>query len=78
MSEAKKSVLVSSPGKILITGGYLVLEGEYSGSVIGSNAKFLVGIKSKDSDDKTITVNSPQFEDLPWSYELTEGGVTSK
>jgi hypothetical protein len=34
------SVCVSAPGKVLITGGYLVLERPHAGIVLGTTARF--------------------------------------
>lgn len=37
-------VCVSAPGKVLITGGYLVLDEQYSGLVLASTARFYTRI----------------------------------
>lgn len=38
--ENESSVCVSAPGKVLITGGYLVLDQQYAGLVLASTARF--------------------------------------
>ncbi|CEG81499.1 Putative Phosphomevalonate kinase [Rhizopus microsporus] len=38
-------VIASAPGKVLITGGYLVLEPEYTGTVIGTSSRFYTVIQ---------------------------------
>ena len=74
---------VSAPGKVLLAGGYLVLDRAFTGLVFGLNARIHVIV----DDIKTahgvvlneITVVSPQFVQAIWQYgyRLTEddGGV---
>lgn len=35
-----KAIAVTAPGKILLTGGYIITDPEYSGIVIAVNARF--------------------------------------
>lgn len=42
-----KSVCVSAPGKVLVTGGYLVLDPKYAGLVLASTARFYARASSK-------------------------------
>ncbi|KAI8582284.1 hypothetical protein K450DRAFT_228231 [Umbelopsis ramanniana AG] len=72
------TTVVSAPGKVLVTGGYLVLDPSYHGLVIGTNARFYTVIQSKDeAEHGTIVVESPQFENSTWKYTcgLNEQGV---
>ncbi|KAF1335531.1 Phosphomevalonate kinase, partial [Globisporangium splendens] len=63
-------VCVSAPGKVLITGGYLVLDAQYSGLVLASTARFYTRICSvkteaavsvNSSDGIDVRIESPQF-----------------
>jgi phosphomevalonate kinase len=71
--------VVSAPGKVLVTGGYLVLDPCYHGLVIGTNARFYTVIQSRDDEAEhdTIVVESPQFEKSTWKYtcDITEQGA---
>ncbi|CEG81497.1 hypothetical protein RMATCC62417_15694 [Rhizopus microsporus] len=64
-------VIASAPGKVLITGGYLVLEPEYTGTVIGTSSRFYTVIQP--GANGLITVRSPQFDNANWTYEITMG-----
>lgn len=64
-------VIASAPGKVLITGGYLVLEPEYTGTVIGTSSRFYTVIQP--GANGLITVRSPQFDHANWTYEITLG-----
>ncbi|KAL2070619.1 hypothetical protein VTL71DRAFT_13645 [Oculimacula yallundae] len=75
---------VSAPGKVLLAGGYLVLDRAYTGLVFGLSARIHVIVQ--DVDDASpqtgapeIVVQSPQFRDATWKYgfRLVEdlGGV---
>jgi len=64
-----KSTRVSAPGKVLIAGGYLVLEQEFSGAVLASTARFHTTIslqstgESNDLQGKIpVQIQSPQFQ----------------
>ncbi|KAF9029012.1 phosphomevalonate kinase [Hymenopellis radicata] len=68
------STVVSSPGKVLVAGGYLVLDPAYSGIVVSASSRFYTVI----SDDLSlgahrIQVRSPQFKDATWRYTVTFG-----
>jgi len=75
---------VSAPGKVLFTGGYLVLDRTYTGLVFGLSARIHVLIDDLDTSSgvelREIAVTSPQFRDASWNYgyHLTEnhGGVS--
>ncbi|CAJ2512235.1 Uu.00g052500.m01.CDS01 [Anthostomella pinea] len=63
---------VSAPGKVLLAGGYLVLDREYTGLVYGLSARISViaqEIKTSPGIQLTeIVVNSPQFLEAQWRY----------
>lgn len=63
---------MSAPGKVLLAGGYLVLDRAYTGLVFGLSARINVvaqpiktspGIQLSD-----IVVESPQFLEAQWTY----------
>ena len=80
---------VSCPGKVLATGGYLVLSPEHVGLVLAVNARFQVtvqGVLSGDPESNQeisprteilpqITVSSPQFMDGLWVFEWRDGAL---
>lgn len=65
---------MSAPGKVLVAGGYLVLDPEYSGLVIATSSRFYCSASSHYQPSLTaggqclITVRSPQFIDAEWIY----------
>lgn len=66
-----RTTVVSAPGKVLIAGGYLVLDPAYSGTVVSTSSRFYTVIQSQESLSKnTIRVRSPQFLDATWSYSV--------
>ncbi|KAG0259878.1 phosphomevalonate kinase [Mortierella polycephala] len=83
MSSSNNTTVVSAPGKVLLTGGYLVLDPAFSGLVVATDARFYTLIRpSIGSVDATassssekgpfkITVRSPQFENATWNYFVT-------
>lgn len=62
------TTIASAPGKVLLTGGYLVLEQAFNGLVVGTSARFYTVIRPQ-THAGTITVDSPQFEQAQWSYK---------
>ena len=74
---------VSAPGKVLLAGGYLVVDRAYTGLVFGLDARIHVHIQTLPTLDglsfSEIIVRSPQFRDAEWryGYRVTEnqGGV---
>ncbi|KAI9027180.1 phosphomevalonate kinase [Phycomyces nitens] len=60
--------IASAPGKVLLTGGYLVLEQQFQGLVVGTSARFYTIITP--SDEPGIQVRSPQFEGGNWKYTV--------
>jgi len=77
------AVAVSAPGKVLLAGGYLVLDRAYTGLVFGLDARIHVivqGIPTRNGVTlNEIVVQSPQFQGAMWEYgyRLTEanGGI---
>ena len=67
--------VVSASGKVLLAGGYLILERKYSGMVIGTSARFYTVIYSgKNKEFGKFSVYSPQFDDGKWDYRVNLGG----
>ncbi|RKP22268.1 ribosomal protein S5 domain 2-type protein [Syncephalis pseudoplumigaleata] len=75
--------VVSAPGKVLITGGYLVLDPAYRGLVLGTSARFYAAVQmaaqssvkpvppaSDDSVCRLVHVEAPQFTDASWVYAV--------
>jgi phosphomevalonate kinase len=68
-----RSTIVSAPGKVLITGGYLVLDPIYTGTVIATSARFYCVLTTQTSIPASkIVVKSPQFVDALWEYDIQE------
>ena len=64
---------VSSPGKVLLAGGYLVLDKAYSGLVFALSSRVHVhSARLHDHPEGTISVVSPQFKDAHWSYQVSK------
>lgn len=70
---------VSAPGKVLLTGGYLVLDRAYSGLVLALDARIHalvsavpenedISMASDSEPANKIIVRSPQFLDAVWEY----------
>ena len=74
------SVTVSAPGKVLLAGGYLVLEAPNAGLVIAADKRFYTSVSgtsntTNDEEDDSerpihISVKSPQFHS-EWKYQYT-------
>lgn len=64
---------VSSPGKVLLAGGYLVLDKAYSGLVFALSSRIHVtSAPLKDHPEGTISVVSPQFKNAHWAYQISK------
>lgn len=80
---ALPTIAVSAPGKVLLAGGYLILDKDYTGFVLGLNARIHVHIRpvvtSAGVNLEEIIVKSPQFKEAIWEYgyRVTErdGGI---
>lgn len=83
MASKNSTVAVSAPGKVLLAGGYLVLDRRYTGLVFGLSARINVvtgeihtgpGVQLNE-----IVVDSPQFVNAQWRYgyhlALDDGGI---
>lgn len=76
-------VAVSAPGKVLLAGGYLVLDRLYTGLVFGLSARINVVAGTIHSSPgvqlNEIVVDSPQFLEAQWRYGYhlapEEGGI---
>ncbi|KAF5370682.1 hypothetical protein D9758_001804 [Tetrapyrgos nigripes] len=62
--------VVSSPGKVLIAGGYLVLDPAYSGLVVSTSSRFYTVIQPA-AISGNIRVRSPQFNAATWDYSVS-------
>lgn len=81
MPTANATVAVSAPGKVLLAGGFLVLERAYTGLVLGLSARINVIAGDITSEPGVelyeIVVTSPQFQDAQWRYgyhHVEDGG----
>lgn len=75
------ATVISSPGKVLIAGGYLVLDPAYSGVVVSTSSRFYTVVRDPDSVAGTpnhIVVRSPQFVDATWTYSVSFDAGGSK
>lgn len=77
----KLECAVSAPGKVLLTGGFLVLDRKHTGLVFGLNARIHVYIKALPTTQgvtlQEFIVQSPQFKHATWRYgyhAVAEGG----
>jgi len=67
-----QTTVVSAPGKVLIAGGYLVLDPAYSGIVVSTSSRFYTAIYDQHSlKPATIRVRSPQFLEATWLYSVS-------
>lgn len=65
------ATVVSASGKVLIAGGYLVLDPAYSGVVVSASSRFYTVIADERSlGSNCIQVRSPQFNDATWKYTV--------
>jgi len=79
----RNAVAVSAPGKVLLAGGYLVLDRAYTGLVFGLDARIHVVAQDIPTSSgvtlNEIVVSSSQFQDAVWEYgyRLSErdGGI---
>jgi phosphomevalonate kinase len=77
MATENDAIVCSAPGKVLITGGYLVLESPNGGLTCAVTARFYTTLSTtssekndKDSLQLKINVETPQVTDEVLSYEL--------
>lgn len=82
MPTANATTAVSAPGKVLLAGGYLVLDRHHTGLVFGLSARINVVAADVHSAEagvqlNEIIVDSPQFLEAQWRYgyhRAPEGG----
>lgn len=67
------TTVVSAPGKVLIAGGYLVLDQKFTGLVISASSRFYAVIQDCQQPGQVgqIIVRSPQFVGAEWTYSVT-------
>ncbi|RCI09461.1 hypothetical protein L249_3679, partial [Ophiocordyceps polyrhachis-furcata BCC 54312] len=72
MHPQRPTVAVSAPGKVLLTGGYLVLDRQHTGLVLGLSARINVVAGEITSGQgvqlSEMVVDSPQFLNAQWRY----------
>ena len=63
---------ISAPGKVLLAGGYLVVDRAHTGLVLSLDARIHVLVEPLVTLDgvvlSEIVVRSPQFRDAEWRY----------
>jgi phosphomevalonate kinase len=71
----------SAPGKVLLSGGYLVVDRAHTGLVFGLSARIHVVVEDLDPPAYTsntntnsveVLVKSPQFDGAEWQYECSQ------
>ncbi|KAL9618587.1 MAG: hypothetical protein Q9160_006698 [Pyrenula sp. 1 TL-2023] len=81
-----KPITTSAPGKVLLAGGYLILDRKYQGLVFGLDARIHVHVRTGTREEglgegMAVLVRSPQFVDAEWRYwceREEEGGGEGK
>ena len=68
------ATVVSAPGKVLLAGGYLILDPRYSGIVVSTSSRFY-SVVAPASTPGVITVNSPQFTNAVCKYSVGPDGA---
>lgn len=69
------TTVISSPGKVLAAGGYLVLDPAYSGVVVSTSSRFYAVVQNYGGAN-SVQVRSPQFLDAVWNYLVIFEGDT--
>lgn len=74
--DATRRTTVSAPGKVLLAGGYLVLDPAHRGLVVSTSSRFFTSVLTPSDclPANTIAVRSPQFVDAVWKYRLLPDG----
>ncbi|KAG4302345.1 hypothetical protein PCANB_001453 [Pneumocystis canis] len=67
-----KRTLVSAPGKVLLAGGYLILEPENEGFVLTLSARMICIVESRKEigEKPTIQVRCPQFKQPDYFFQV--------
>lgn len=75
-----RTTVSSCPGKVLLAGGYLVLDPDHQGFVLSTPSRFYTVVQSEEDAVSSsadgmqrirVTVKSPQFLDGLWEYEAS-------
>ena len=79
--ENTRGVVVSCPGKVLIAGGYLVLEDGNVGLTVSGSSRFHTRLKLVENVPKStkvfICIRSPQFhEEYGYTYDASDDTLT--
>ncbi len=69
-SQTEPMTVISAPGKVLLAGGYLVLDPKYSGIVVSASSRFYTVVDAGQEDGPLVSVRSPQFLDAKWEYDV--------
>jgi phosphomevalonate kinase len=71
-------ISVSCPAKVLVAGGYLVLDRDYTGLVFGLDARIHTVVEPIQTRSgvtiSEIVVKSPQFKEAIWEYGYRSQG----
>ncbi|WVW80725.1 phosphomevalonate kinase [Kwoniella bestiolae CBS 10118] len=57
---SQKHTIVSSPGKVLLAGGYLVLDRSYSGLVVATSSRFYSSVQPLPASSSAASISTPQ------------------
>lgn len=77
----RQHTIISAPGKVLLAGGYLVLDPAYTGLVVATSSRFFASIKPTTdpcpSGLARVRVRAGQFPaaQSTWTYTVTDAGV---
>lgn len=71
VESTNNTITVSAPSKVLISGGYLIIDPEYEGVVLATSARFRTSVRQTGGTE--IRVKSEQFG-LNVSYDLAGNG----
>lgn len=76
--ESLKPTAASCPAKVLVAGGYLVLDRKYTGLVFGLDARIHTVVEPIATKSgvtiSEIVVKSPQFQGAIWEYGYRSSG----
>lgn len=65
---------VSAPGKVLLAGGYLVLDRKHTGLSFGLDARIHIHARSAPAEAaQDVIITSPQFKDAVWLFKVDNG-----
>ncbi|KAJ3092156.1 phosphomevalonate kinase [Quaeritorhiza haematococci] len=91
MTPPSEESVVSAPGKVLITGGYLVLDRSYTGVVVGTSSRFFACVRPLSPSNLRPSSSTPFVRRLAetlgvsvervlgwWAIHADEGGVLWK